>query len=142
MWECWTTGAGVNSFFAPGAKIDLRVDGRYLMYFLPEAPPGSRGSEGCKVLALQAPECLVFSWNFPPSIPELRDSGAQTQVEIKLEKIGKKTTRVRLRQTGWKTGAAWEKGFVYFNDAWSLVLERLKRRFETGPIDWENSDSG
>jgi uncharacterized protein YndB with AHSA1/START domain len=73
VWEAWTTEPGVVTFFAPKAKIDLHPGGRYEMYFLVDAPAGSRGGEGCRVLELDAPERFVFSWNFPPAIPELRD---------------------------------------------------------------------
>jgi hypothetical protein len=45
-----------------------------------------------------------------------------------------------LVQTDWQSGPAWEKGYAYFDKAWDVVMARLKRRFEMGPIDWENPD--
>lgn len=61
VWECWTTEAGVATFFAPEANIELQIGGQYEMYFLPQAPPGSRGSEGCKIRELDPLKRLVFS---------------------------------------------------------------------------------
>jgi hypothetical protein len=48
VWNAWTTEAGVTSFFAPGTKIEPRVDGLYEIYFDPTQPPGQRGAEGMR----------------------------------------------------------------------------------------------
>jgi hypothetical protein len=54
-WGAWTTPDGIKTFFAPDCKVDLRVDGAYEIYFLPEAKPGERGSEGggMRILGLE-----------------------------------------------------------------------------------------
>lgn len=140
VWDAWTTEAGTATFFAPLARIDLRVGGPYELFFIPDAPEGSRGGEGCIFKEIEFPRRLVFTWNFPPSIPELRDSGALTKVTVTLRSISDSDTEVRLEQTGWEKGRAWEEGYAYFDKAWALVLDRLKRRFETGPIDWNDPD--
>jgi uncharacterized protein YndB with AHSA1/START domain len=140
VWTAWTTEAGTAAFFAPQAKIELHIDGPYELYFMPDAPAGSRGGEGCTLKDIQPPSRLVFTWNFPPSIPALRGSGALTRVTVTLRSLSDSETEVRLVQTGWKDGPAWEQGYAYFDRAWALVLDRLRRRFETGPIDWNNPD--
>jgi uncharacterized protein YndB with AHSA1/START domain len=134
VWAAWTTSAGVVEFFAPQAWIEPRVGGAYELYFLAEAPEGSRGSEGCRFLELEPERRLVVSWNFPPSIPAIRHE--QTRVEIALDPVGDRATRVRMTQTGWREGDDWDQGYAYFDRAWGLVLARLARRFERGPIDW------
>jgi uncharacterized protein YndB with AHSA1/START domain len=136
VWQAWTTESGVVTFFAPEAKIDPCVGGPYEMYFAADAPPGSRGSEGCIIQELRPEERLVFSWNFPPTIPELRNAGARTRVTLTLQAAGKKMTALTLTQTGWQSGTAWDRGYEYFDRAWTVVLGRLKDRFEDGPIDW------
>ncbi len=134
VWAAWTTEAGVKTFFAPAAKIELHSGGAYEMYFMLEAEPGTRGSEGCSVTMVEPQRKLGFTWNFPPTLPTIRN--ARTQVSIELVPTNDGKTMVRLSQTGWGEGKDWDEGFQYFQRAWSLVLSRLQYRFESGPIDW------
>ena len=135
VWKAWTTLEGVKTFFAPDARIELKPGGAYEMYFDLAAPAGTRGGEGCTLVAIEPETRLAFTWNFPPSLPSIRNQ--HTQVEIRLSPAeGGKATQVSLTQTGWKDGPDWEKGYAYFERAWSLVLSRLEARFRTGPIDW------
>jgi uncharacterized protein YndB with AHSA1/START domain len=138
VWAAWTTPAGVRSFFAPACKIDLRVGGAYEMYFDLEATSGQRGGEGMRILALQPPAMLSFTWNAPPSLPEVR--GQQTMVVVRLEEIGANLTQVRLTHSGWGSGGEWDLAIAYFERAWKqVVLPRLQRRFASGPLDWEQA---
>lgn len=140
VWDTWTTPDGIRTFFAPGARIEQKVDGAYEVYFFPEAPEGSKGSEGCTLLEMDAPRHLAFSWNFPPVFPSLRAAGEHTRVTVDLAPAGEGATRVTLRQEGWKPGDDWQKARAYFGRAWEVVLNRLKRRFETGPVNWLDPD--
>jgi len=137
VWQAWTTVAGIRGFFAPAARIELRPLGAYEIFFGPSAPLGQRGGEGNVILALQAPLMLGFSWNFPPSLPELRDQ--RTLVTLRLAAVAAGRTRVNLCQYGWGEGEVWEQGYRYFERAWrAIVLPRLRYRFDVGPVDWDN----
>lgn len=136
VWEVWTTEPGARTFFAPDCQIDLEPGGAYEMYFSPESPPGFRGGEGCRVLAVQPMTMLSFTWNAPPSLPKVR--GQYTHVIIRLleESDG---TRVILTHDGWGSGGEWDKAFDYFKAAWlKVVLPRLRFRFAKDPINWES----
>ena len=134
VWAAWTTKAGVKTFFAPEALIEPIRGGRYELHFDPEAPRGKRGSEGCIVVESNPESLLVFTWNFPPTLPSIRD--AHTIVRVRFLEQGPKRTKVSLEQMGWQAGEDWEQGYQYFLAAWSTVLDRLKMRFAKGPIDW------
>lgn len=136
VWTAWTTVEGTNTFFAPGSKIDLRPGGAYELYFDPALPHGQRGGEGCTLIAVEPPHRLSFTWSFPPSIPTLRNASAYTKVEVWLEPSGNKSTKVTLMATGWQEGVDWDRGYQYFDRAWSIVLDRLAERFRSGPIEW------
>jgi uncharacterized protein YndB with AHSA1/START domain len=71
-WKAWTTSEGAATFFAPKARIELTLGGRYELYFDLEAPKGSQGGEGCRVLSFLPMEMLSFEWNAPPEFPEVR----------------------------------------------------------------------
>jgi len=71
-WEAWTTEEGIRSFFAPACNVDLRVDDPFEVLFDPEAAPGKRGAEGCRILAFQPEKMLALTWNAPPHLAEVR----------------------------------------------------------------------
>ena len=129
VWQAWTTTAGVTSFGPPKAKIELAVGGAYEWYFVLDAPEGQRGSEGCTVLSFVPQRHLAFTWNAPPSIAELREAGAQTQVHLTFTELGAQRVKVSLKQSGFGRGEAWDRYYVYFEKAWASVLNALADHF-------------
>ena len=136
VWHAWTTTSGVKTFFAPQARVELKEGGAYEMYFLLDEEPGSRGSEGCTITEFEPEQKLAYTWNFPPTLPSIRNE--HTLVTVTMEPAGADRTRVVIRQTGWKEGPDWDQGFRYFQRAWMLVLARLEHRFAKGPLDWSD----
>ena len=136
VWEAWTTAAGARTFFSRDAVVEPCVDGEYSILFFPANPPGRRGAEGMRILALE-PEVrrFVFSWNAPPLYPAVR--AQRTLVQVTLTVAGPAETHVHLRQFGWGEGPEWWAAREYFAGAWEVVLNRLEHRFEHGPVDWE-----
>lgn len=137
VWDAWTTEAGLTSFFAPAAHIELRIDGAYELYFAPDAEPGNRGSDDMRILAMDPPRMLAFTWNAPPNLPTVRNQ--HTYVQVKLKALSETETQVRLIHTGFSEGGEWEGYHRYFAQTWSqYVLPYLRHRFAVGPIDWDN----
>jgi uncharacterized protein YndB with AHSA1/START domain len=134
VWQSWTSKAGIESFFAPQAEIDPRVGGAFHVHFDPLAEPGMKGADDMRFMALQPMKMLSFDWSAPPSLPEAR--GQRTFVVVRLYDIDGKSTRVTLHHTGWGDGGEWDKTYAYFDRAWPRVLANLKKRHESGPIDW------
>jgi len=135
VWNAWTTVEGIQSFFAPACCIELQSGGAYEIYFFPDAPAGQRGAEGTRILALQAPRMLSFTWNAPPHLPEVR--AQQTHVTVWITEAEGAQSRVILVQDGWGEGGEWEEAYRYFTHAWAeVVLPRLQQRFATDPIRW------
>ena len=117
--------------------MNLHPGGRYEIFFNPDAPEGQRGGEGCRILALQAPIMLSFTWNAPVELPHVR--GQNTHVIVRLFKSGADRTVITLTHDGWGEGGEWDEAFKYFERAWGkIVLPRLKHRFKHGPVDWDN----
>jgi uncharacterized protein YndB with AHSA1/START domain len=133
-WEAWTTRAGIVSFFAPDAVVEARVGGAFSVHFDPGAPAGSRGADDMRFMALQPKRMLSFDWNAPPSLPEAR--AQRTFVVVRLVPVGDSTTRITLHHSGWGDGGEWDRAYNYFDRAWGSVLGNLKKRFESGPVDW------
>ena len=136
-WNAWTTEKGIKTFFAPACDIKLIPDGKYEIFFNPEAPDGEKGGEGNRILGIDALKMLSFTWNAPPSLPDVRRQ--RTHVIVRFLPQSEKETVITLHHDGWGTGGEWEKAFQYFNHAWNkIVLPRLKYRFENGSVDWDN----
>jgi len=133
-WAAWTTREGITSFFAPGAEIDARVGGAFHIHMDPSAEPGMKGADDMRYMALQPKKMLSFDWNAPPSLPEARQQ--RTFVIVRLEPLSDKETRVSIHHVGWGTGGEWDQTYAYFDKAWGNVLGNLRKRFESGPIDW------
>ena len=126
VWQKWTTHEGLKTFFGVDNKIELRPGGPYEIYFLLENPPGTRGGEGNQVLSFLPREMLSFSWNAPPSIPEIRNHAHRTWVVVVFRELGPLKTEVTLKHVGWLDGEKWDETIAYFEKAWDIVLNSLQ----------------
>lgn len=134
VWQSWTTKPGIEAFFAPEAEVDARVDGAFHIHMDPLGAPGMKGADTMRYLALQPMKMLSFDWNAPPHLAEARQQ--RTFVVVRLFDVDGQSTRVTLHHTGWGDGGEWDKAYAYFDRAWGNVLGNLKKRHETGPVDW------
>ena len=137
VWRAWTSNDGANEFFSPYTKIECRVGGPFEIYFSApnEAPRGERGSEGCRVLSFLPKSMLSFEWNAPPKFGPLRY--VYTRVVIKFEPVGTDSVKVKFHHLGWGADPGWNEIYDYFDKAWGYVLANFQKRFETGPIKWD-----
>lgn len=78
---------------------------------------------------------LTFTWDAPPTFPEIRKQ--RTMVIVRLAAIDNKRTQVNFTQIGFGTGADWDAVYNYFAPAWGgYVLPNLKYSCEVAPIDF------
>lgn len=140
VWANWSTGDGFEAFLGVPAAIEPRVGGRFEVQFLPDAPDGQRGSEGCRVLSTIPGRMISFTWNAPPSFPAVRGGGRHTVVVVELSQVGQSHTQVTLTHHGWpRVGAQlpdiqeWNGCFEYFGKAWPSVIAELKKHHAEKP---------
>jgi uncharacterized protein YndB with AHSA1/START domain len=131
VWRAWTTKEGLEAFLCEQATVELRPGGSYEVLFAVEAPEGQRGSEGCQVVDIIPEKRLTFTWNSPPSLPEVRNQRTNVIVELTASEDGLQTS-VRLLSIGWGTGEQWQASYRYFEAAWSTVFDWLEASFENG----------
>lgn len=136
VWKAWTTREGIVSFMAPDAEIEARPGGAFHVHFDPLAAPGMKGADDMRYMALQPPTLLSFDWNAPPHLPQVR--AQRTFVIVRLQEVDGKSTRVTLHHAGWGDGGEWDQAHAYFDRAWGGVLANLKKRFDSGPLDWSD----
>lgn len=123
VWRAWTEPDAIAEFFAPRAKIDLRIGGDYELSIMPDAPAGERGTEGCRVLSYLPQRMLSFSWNAPPKFPAARSQHTWVVLEMAPRADGK--THLRLTHYGFGRGDEWNQVYAYFDRAWGNVLASL-----------------
>jgi uncharacterized protein YndB with AHSA1/START domain len=138
LWGAWTTSEGLATWWVSESWIELRIGGPFELYFLTKERRGRQGSEDCRILSYRPFEMLSFSWNFPPSIPEIRSE--HTWVVLRFERSEPTSTKLTFDQLGWKSGPGWEEGWKYFDEAWESVLELCRARFPVAEADRRPGD--
>lgn len=128
VWKKWTTTEGITSFFAPKANIELAIGGKFELYFLLDNPTGQQGSEDCKILSFLPEKMLSFSWNAPPQFPTVRNQKHWYVLEF--NEINENESQLQLTGIGWQDSDEWNEVYNYFDKAWSMVLDNLKKSFE------------
>jgi|GEM_PF-255075 len=129
LWWAWTTTEGIASFFAPDSNLELKPGGTWELYIVADAPEGSRGSEGCKLLTYVPYKMLSFEWTAPPNIPELRSKNILSRVMVDFDEIAPNQSMVKITHQGFGASPAWDKAYDYFDKAWDYVLNALDRAF-------------
>jgi uncharacterized protein YndB with AHSA1/START domain len=129
VWHGWITTEGITSFLTSAAEVELKIGGKYELYFSPDASEGSRGPEECRVLSYLPMEMLSFSWNAPPTIPTLRSRGPITWVVVQFAKIREKQVHLKITMMGIGEGEDWDRYYQYFSRAWPNVMTACKEFF-------------
>ncbi len=127
VWRAFSTSAGLSTWLAPGAVVDLRVGGDWMVRF----PGGS--SAGGTIVSFVPEQELVVAALAPEKFPAVR--AARTRASFQFEDRGGETL-VRLTQTGWKDGAEWDAAYEYLVVGNAQLLAGLHKRFVSGPLDW------
>jgi uncharacterized protein YndB with AHSA1/START domain len=142
VFRLWTSADGIKRFFAPEAKIDAKIGGRYQVIFFPAKDPEgeSHGTKGARILDLVPNEKLVFEWitfagdnllgsHAPPYAPpaERNESPLPTWVELSFEPVADEPnkTHVKFAHYGFRDGEKWEQSYQWFTRAWAGVLDEL-----------------
>jgi uncharacterized protein YndB with AHSA1/START domain len=130
VFDAWTTGEGLSGFTGVPAEVELEIGGKMELLFLDGAPEGSKGSEGCQVLAWIPDELFAFSWNAPPSHPRAR--AQRTWVVLRFSDLDRGGTRVHLTHTGFGAEAHWTETYQYFQKAWPQLAGAFAAKY--GPV--------
>ena len=125
VWKAFSTSEGLSTWLAPGAVVDLKPGGEWMVHF----PGGS--SAGGNIVSFVPQKEIVISALAPEQFPTVR--AQRTTAKFELEDRGANTL-VRLTQTGWKDGAEWDRAYEYLTAGNAQLLATLHKRFVSGPI--------
>ena len=130
VWKAFATSDGLSSWLFPGATVDLRPGGDWLVHF----PGGSTG--GGTIVSFVPEKEMVISALAPDQFPHVR--AERTRAVFTFEARGDATV-VRLTQTGWKEGPEWTRAYEYLTAGNAQLMATLHRRFVDGPTDWKKA---
>ena len=126
-WRTWATPVS----WIPGDEPEA-IEGSYD----PAAGPGAPSLIRQRILARLPGRLMVFrTVRAPQGFPHF-DVYQRVTVFFELESVDAGHTRVQLTGTGYADNEAGRLLFGFFRDGNRISLERLRRRFVSGPLDW------
>ena len=127
VWKAFSTSEGLATWLAPVTTVDLRPGGAWTAGF-----QGSSTGGGTIIDFIPERE-LTLSAMAPEKFPTVRAQRTTARFEFRDEG---NSTVVRLVQTGWRQGREWDEAYEYLASGNAQLLDALRARFITGPIDW------
>lgn len=136
VWEAFTTSEGFRTWAVPVAWVDLRVGGMMESSYQPTAKVGDAENIKNQIVAYVPGRLLSIRNVQTPSGLKHRELFGQVVNTIEFEDFGAGRTRVTMTGVGWGPGEGFDYLYRHFEwgNAWSLA--ELKKRFDTGPVDW------
>jgi uncharacterized protein YndB with AHSA1/START domain len=134
VWRAISTVEGWRTWAVPVAWAPERdiIETSYT----PTAQPGDPSTIRQRILASIPGRLLAFrTVKAPERFPNF-DTFAEVTSVFELEPLGENRTRVRLTGAGYADTEAGRGLLAFFREGNRVSLERLRRRFETGPLDW------
>lgn len=134
VWEAWTRPERLTAWLCLRANVEPVVGGRYELFWNPDpAKPEHDSTIGCRVLSVDRPRLLRFSWRGANEVAAVmnRPDAPVTEVEVRLSPTPD-GTRLTLVHSGWADGPDWERARAWFDRAWSGALERLRTTLAQG----------
>lgn len=133
VWAAISTAEGWRTWAVPVAW--LSGDTLETSY-TPAATPGDPSTIRQQLIAVLPGRTLVFrTTKAPAGFPHFETFRRVTHF-FEVEPAGEGRTRVRLTGAGYADDAAGRQLAGFFRDGNRVSLERLRRRFATGPLDW------
>lgn len=130
VWKVWTTRAGLESWLAPHADIDLRVGGLMRATYDPAGTLGDAGTIENRVLAFERERMLTIRVSKAPDDFPFRQivSGMTTVLSFEPESDGR--TLVRVSATGFTDDPDSQRMKNFFARGNARTLTQLQRRFQ------------
>jgi uncharacterized protein YndB with AHSA1/START domain len=128
VWQAFTTSEGLSTWLTPGAVVDLRDGGEWTAHF----PGGKTG--GGTIISFVPKREIVMHAMAPEWFPNVR--AERTTATFRFVPQGADSTLVQLEQTGWKHTEEWDKAYDYLASGNAQLLDALRSRFVSGPVDW------
>ena len=130
VWNAWATTAGLKSWLAPHADIDLRIDGLMRSNYDPKGSLGDSGTIENRVLAYEPERMLSIKVaKAPEKFPFVSRIGDMWTV-LYLYPTPDGKTRLRIVGMGFGTDVESQKMKEFFKEGNAYTLAQLQKRFQ------------
>lgn len=136
VWALFSTDAGLRSWLAPVAAIELRVGGGFETSYDASRGLGDPGNIRNRVVAFTPESLLVIQVAQAPPGFAHADAVRELTTVIALEPIDDARTRVRVSMLGYREGAAFDDLYTFFARGNAWTLNQLIARAANGPTAW------
>ncbi|KAA0213059.1 MAG: SRPBCC domain-containing protein [Leptolyngbya sp. PLA3] len=128
-WHAWTTSAGLESWLAGSAEVELRPGGRYATNA--DGRVGQPGTIELKILAFDPPYMLAYTTTVPPDEFPTVAAAADTWAVVTFRRLDDTHTLVLHSALGWGEGEEWKRAREFLAHANRRVLDMLRRHFQS-----------
>lgn len=136
VWDAFTTAEGYRAWVAPVAAVDLRIGGDIEASYDPAAKIGGPDNIRNRIVAYVPQRLLSFRNVQAPKALPYRELFGEIVTTLEIDDLGAGRARVSLTAIGYGPGEGFDVLYRHFEWGNAYSLNELKKRFETGPIDW------
>ena len=129
VWNAWATGAGLRSWLAPHAEIDLRVRGRMRTNYASKGSLGDATTIENTILSFEPERMLSIQVSKTPEGFPFPNAIQHMWTVMYFEPVGPDRTRVRVVGLGFRADAESQRMRAFFDQGNAMTLQQLQRRF-------------
>jgi len=129
VWAAWTTSDGLQSWLAPHADIDLRLDGLMRTNYAAEGQLGDPGTITNRILAFEPGRLLVIRVAQAPEKFPFRAVVGEMWTVLYLSPTPEGKTHLRVVGLGFGPGDEAQKMRAFFQQGNDYTLAQLQKHF-------------
>ncbi len=129
VWNAWATTAGLKSWLAPHADIDLRVDGLMRSNYDPKGSLGDAGTIENRVLAYEPERMLSIKVSKAPEKFPFKSKVGDMWTVLYFQPTPDGKTTLRIVGMGFGTDEESQKMKEFFKQGNAFTLAQLQKRF-------------
>jgi uncharacterized protein YndB with AHSA1/START domain len=130
VWNAWTTSAGLRTWLAPHADIDLRVDGIMRSNYDPKGTLGDPGTIENRVLSFEPERMLSIKVSKAPETFPFKNRIDDMWTVLYFQSTKDGRTTLRIVGMGFGTDEESQKMKEFFKQGNAFTLAQLQRHFE------------
>ena len=129
VWKAWTTSAGLESWMAPHADIDLRLDGQMRATYDPKGVLGDAGTIENRILAFEPERMLSIRVSKAPESFPFKGAIGKMWTVLYFQPTPEGKTKLRIVGLGFGSDEESQKMKAFFSQGNAYTLSELQKRF-------------
>lgn len=130
VWSAFATGAGLRSWMAPHADIDLRVDGLMRVNYKPEGTLGDGSTVENTILSFEPQRMLSVRVARAPDDFPFRGAIRSMWSVVSFDDLGAGKTRLRVASMGFTPDDESQKMKAFFERGNAYTVLKLQEKFK------------